>query len=291
MAKKIKGIEAKIGRTGYTFISPTLIHYAIFFWIPLILIILVSFTDWDMFNPMKFIGVKNYSDLFTDPFFRKSILISLIYAVSTTFLVVFVGMLIAILFDRPGPVAGTARILFFMTAVIPLLSGAAIWVYITGPEPYSGLNLVMKFLGLKTQKWQADSTLALPTVIGFAVWKNTGFNVLIYTAGIRGIPKDYLDCAEIDGANAFQRMIYLTIPLLRPITIFLLVTNMISGWAVFTPVWFITKGGPGSATRIMTSYIYEYGFGRFEYGYASAAAVILIAIVLVFTYLRLRRME
>ncbi len=290
MASKGAGIERKIGRTGYTFISPTLIHYAIFFWIPLVLIVIVSFTDWDMFNPMKFIGVKNYEKLFSDAFFRKAIFISLIYAVSTTFLVVFLGLLLAVLFDRPGPIAGTARILFFMTAVIPLISGAAIWVYITGPEPYSGLNSVMRFLGLRAQKWQADSTLALPTIIGFAVWKNTGFNVLIFTAGIRGIPKDYLDCAEIDGANAYQRLIYMTIPLLRPISIFLIVTNMISGWAAFTPIWFITHGGPGSATRVMTAYIYQYGFGRFEYGYACASAVILVCIVLVFTYLRLRKL-
>ncbi len=290
MARKGAGIDAKIGRTGYAFTSPVLVHYAIFFWIPLVLIIIVSFTDWDMFNPMKFIGLKNYGKLFADFFFRKAILISLIYTVSTTFLLVFLGMLIAILFDRPGPIASTARILFFMTAVIPLISGAAIWVYITGPEPYSGLNNVMRFLGLKTQKWQADPILALPTIIGFAVWKSSGFNVLIFTAGIRGIPKEYHDCAEIDGANAYQRMIYLTIPLLKPITIFLVITNMIGGWAAFTPIWFITHGGPGSATRVMTAYIYEYGFGRFEYGYACASAVILICIVLIFTYVRLRKL-
>jgi len=285
-----KGLRRQESKTGLVFITPVLIWYAIFFWIPLVFVFAVSFTKWDMFNPMKAVGLKNYSKLFTDPYFLKSLSISLIYTLSTTGLLVFLGMLFAILFNRPGVVASLARMLFFMTAIVPLISAGAIWVWITGPEPYSALNSLMSFLGLGRKKWLADADLALLCVIGFIVWKNTGFNTLIYTAGLRGIPSVYIDAAKIDGATRFHIVKDIIVPLLRPITLFLIITNMIAGWNVFTPVWFLTKGGPGSATRVLSTYIYEYGFNRYQFGFASASAVVLISIVLIFTYIRLRKL-
>ena len=275
-------------KTGFAFISPVLIHFAVFFWIPLIFILLLSFGQWDMFGTPKFVGIENYKELFSDRFFVKSLLISVTYALSTTVLLTFLGMAFAFLFDRPGPIAAMARILFFMTAIMPLISAAAIWVWITGPEGYSGLNLVLRFFGFSPLRWQADPQLALGTVIGFSIWKNVGFNILIFTAGLRGIPAVYQDAAKVDGANWLQRILFITIPMLKPTTLFLVVINMINGWNVFTPVWFLTHGGPGTATRILTTHIYHYGFGQFKYGYASAASVVLVGIVLVFTYFRLR---
>lgn len=286
-----KGVKRRETRTGFLFISPVLIHYTIFFWVPLVFVVVVSFTEWDMFNPLKFVGLKNYVKLFADPYFIKSLSISLIYTLSTTGLLVFLGMMLAILFNRPGMVPALARMLFFMTAIVPLISAGAIWVWITGPESYSALNSLMSFLGLSKKKWLADSDLALVCVIGFIVWKNTGFNVLIYTAGLRGIPPVYIDAARIDGASRFHIIKDIIIPLLNPITLFLVITNMIAGWNVFTPVWFLTKGGPGTATRVLPTYIYTYGFNRYQFGFASASAVVLICIVLIFTYIRLRRLE
>lgn len=285
-----EGLQRQERKAGLLFISPVLALYTIFFWVPLALVFTVSFMKWDMFNPMEFVGLDNYKKLFSDPYFLKSVSISLIYTLSTTGFLVFFGMMFAILFNRPGPVAFLGRMLFFMTAILPLISAGAIWVWITGPESYSALNSLMSFLGIGKKKWLADPHLALLCVIGFVVWKDTGFNTLIYTAGLRGIPSVYIDAGKIDGASRFHIIKDIIVPLLRPITLFLIITNMINGWNVFTTVWFLTKGGPGSATRVLPAYVYVYGFHRFQFGFASASAVVLISIVLVFTYIRLRKL-
>jgi ABC-type sugar transport system permease subunit len=197
-------------------------------------------------------------------------------------------MAFAFLFDRPGPIASMARVSFFLTTIVPFLSAGAIWVWIAGPEKYSGLNLILRFFGFSPLRWLADPKLALMTVIGFTVWRGIGFSIMIYTAALRGIPAEYFDAATVDGASSFQRLRFITIPLLKSTTIFLLVVNMIGGWNAFTNIWFLTHGGPGSATRILTVHIYQYGFNLFKYGYAAATSVVLICIVLVFTYFRLR---
>lgn len=285
-----KGLKRREAGISLLFISPTLALYTIFFWVPMVFLVIVSLCKWDLFNPLKFVGLENYTRLFADPYFFKSLSISVIYTVSTTGLLVFLGMMFAILFNRPGTIASLARILFFMTAIIPLISAGAIWTWITGPESYSALNSLMSLLGLGRKKWLTDPDLALLCVIGFIAWKNTGFNALIYTAGLRGIPSVYIDAGRIDGASRFQIVKNIIIPLLNPVTLFLIITNMISGWNAFTPVYFLTKGGPGSATRVLPTYLYKYGFNRYQFGFASASAVVLIVIVFIFTYLRLRRL-
>jgi len=277
------------GRTGLLFVAPTISLYTIFFWAPLVFIFILSFMKWDIFHPMKFIGLENYKELFSDFYFLKSVVVTLTYSLSTTLLSVILGMMTAILLDRRGVIPSISRVLFFMTAVLPIISVGAIWTWAAGPQSYSALNLLMGFLGMHDQKWLADSRLALLCVIGFTVWRTTGFNALIYTAGLRGISPLYFDAAKIDGASRFHIIKDIIIPQLGPITAFLTITNMISNWNAFTPVWFLTKGGPGSATTVLSVHIYNYGFGRFRFGFASSAAIVLIGIVLVFTYLRLRR--
>ena len=285
-----KSLKKREARVAFSFISPVLILYTVFFWVPLILIVMVSFTKWDMFKPMKFVGLANYYKLFSDPYFLKAFLISSVYALSSVGLLIFFGLTFAVLFDRPGLIPFLGRMLFFMSAILPLISAGAIWVWITGPESYSGLNSLMSFLGMGRGRWLAGSNTALLCVIGFAVWHGTGLNTLLYTAGLRGIPSVYVDAARIDGASGFQIIRYIIIPLLRPITLFLVVTNLIAGFNAFTPIWFLTKGGPGTATRILPTYIYQFGFNRFRFGFASASAVVLIGIVLIFTYIRLRKL-
>ena len=285
-----KSLKRQEARVGFLFIGPVLIWYTIFFWAPLVLIAMVSFMKWDMFKPMKFVGLGNYHKLFLDRYFLKAFLISLVYASSSVGLLVFLGLMFAILFDRPGVIPSLGRMFFFMSAILPLISAGAIWVWIAGPESYSGLNSLMSFLRMGRGKWLAGSNTALLCVIGFAVWHGTGFNTLIYTAGLRGIPSVYIDAAKIDGASGFHIMGHIIIPLLRPITLFLIVTNLIAGWNAFTPIWFLTKGGPGTATRILPAYIYQFGFNRFRFGFASASALVLIGVVLIFTYIRLRKL-
>lgn len=285
---KGKTLRKAEARAGISFVAPVIFWYAIFFWGPLVFVFTASFTEWDMFSQMEFVGLRNYKELFLEPYFFKSLSISLIYTLSSTALLVCLGLIFAVLFDRPGLIASLARLLFFMTAVLPLISAGAIWVWIAGPEAYSGLNSLMSFLGLGRKRWLVDSNTALLCVIGFNVWKNTGFNVLIYTAGLRGVPSVYIDAARVDGASKFNIIKRIVIPLLSPIIIFLTVINMINSWRMFAPVWFLTKGGPGTATRILPIYVYEYGFNQFRFGFASAAATILIGIVFIFTYLRLR---
>lgn len=287
---KKKSLQKREGRVAFSFIAPVIVSYGIFFWGPLAFILLLSFMKWDMFDAMQFIGLKNYSKLLSDPYFLKSLSISLIYTLSTTGLLLFFGVMLSILFDRPGLIPFLGRMFFFMSAILPLVSSGAIWTWIAGPESYSGLNSLMIILGLPTRQWLAGSSTALICVIGFMIWKNTGFNTLICWAGLRGIPSVYVDAAKIDGASRFRILTDITLPLLKPILIFLMITNMISGWGSFTAVWFLTKGGPGSATRVLPTYIYNYGFNRFQFGFASASAIMLIALILPFMYLRLRKL-
>jgi multiple sugar transport system permease protein len=171
--------------------------------------------------------------------------------------------------------------------VSPLVVVSVLWLWLY--EPQIGLlNYVLSWFGIPRQAWLLNPNLALPSIIAMSVWKALGYNMIIFVAGLKGIPTQYYEAATVDGAGGFQQFWRITLPLLKPITTFVTVMSVIGSFQVFTQVWVMTQGGPVQSTTTVVYNIYENGFRYFQMGYASAMAVVLFVIILFFTFVQLR---
>ncbi|MGC8870084.1 MAG: carbohydrate ABC transporter permease [Brevinematia bacterium] len=196
---------------------------------------------------------------------------------------------LAILTEKPGSkLASLCRFLVFVPYVIPEAASAGVWNLLFFPHPSSPINQLLTTVGLNWQSWLGDKNLALPTIILYYVWKNMGFNTLVYVAGLKAIPKVYYDAADVDGASKVVVFRHITLPLLKPITMFIMVTSFISGWQTFTEVYILTRGGPGTATLTLPIYIYFLAFETGRIGIASVAAIFLFSVTLMLTIIQLK---
>lgn len=191
--------------------------------------------------------------------------------------------------EKPGNMlASFCRLALFTSYVIPDAASAGIWSVTFYSEPASLANQVIGLFGIGWLSWLGDKNLALPTIILYSIWKNVGFGTLIYAAGLKSIPKTYYEVAEVDGASKSTVLRRITLPLLKPIILFITVTSFISGWQAFTEVYILTQGGPGTATLTLPLYIYNTAFSMGNGGYASVAVIFLFLIILSLTIINFK---
>lgn len=274
--------------TAYLFILPDLLIFAIFIGFPVFFAFYMSLHRWEIFSDPIFIGLQNYAKLLKDELFLNSVKNTFIFALGyvpgAVFIPLFIGL---ILHQKWFRGATLIRTIYFLPVVTGWVEIAVIWQWILNPET-GLLNYFLSFLGIPKQYWLSSPALAMPTVITLTVWKVIGFNLVIYAAGLKGIPDQLYEAARVDGATGWRLFRYVTWPLLKSTTFFVMVLSLIGSFQVFAPVYVLTEGGPNYTTDVMVYFIYNNAFQYFRMGYASAMAYVLFLIVFTFSMIQWR---
>lgn len=263
--------------------------YLVLRFIPIINSFALSFFKWDLISPNKpFVGFDNYKKLIGDENFIKSIKNTLVFAFFVVTLTLGISLVFALSLQKSFRGKGIFETIYFLPYVIAVVPAALAWKFIY--DPTNGvLNYIMGFVGLPKQAWLINDRLALGSIMAMTIWQRIGYNLVIFTVGLGGIPKDFYEAARVDGANPLQIFRKITVPLLLPVTLYLLIMNTIEAFNIFTPVYVMTTGtqsAPGSAVKVLVMEIYQNAFRFFQMGYASAQSVCLFAIVLIASLLQ-----
>lgn len=271
----------------YVFLTPNIIVFTIFVFIPIVYSLAMSFTAWRGIDIPQFIGLANFVEIFTDDVFWVALRNTLVYAAGVVPLSMGLGLLAALGLNVVLPGRALLRTIYFIPVVVSsvVVGMLASWVF---NDNYGIINATLRNLGLGRVNWLSSPQTAMITLIIATIWARLGFCMVIYLAGLQGIPKDYLDAAHVDGATAWQRFRLITFPLLRPSTFLLLILNVIYSFEAFDLVYVMTGGGPGYSTTVLPVYIYESAFELKRYGYANALGLILMVIILTFTIIQWR---
>lgn len=275
------------------FIAPAVIILAVFSIVPIIVAFLISFTDLDLaglanWSNVNFIGLENYSALISDELFHKSIYNTFFYVIIGVPLVIVFSLGIALLLNY-----GTSKLftvfrgVYYMPSITNIIAVAVIWGFLYNTE-YGLFNYLLSLLDAEKIPWLGEPTIAKLSLIVLAVWKGIGINMIIFLAALQGIPKSYYEAAEMDGANRWQVLWNVTIPLLRYATFFVTVTTLIGWLQFFEEPFVMTNGGPLDGTISMALFIYQRGFQFSEFGYAAAGSFILFVFIIVITLVQFK---
>ena len=268
-------------------VLPTYLVYFLFIFIPVVMTIWLGFTNNDLFTRSDFVGIANFVRLFGDVVFLKALQNTAVYSLGTIIPQIVLALLLANSLNQGIPGRKTFRLAFYLPYVVSMVSVSMLWLWIY--EPATGvLNQTMKSLGLPAMRWLYDQDLALTSLIVMGVWKMTGYNMVIYLAGLQQIPVHLYEAADIDGASALSKFVRITVPLVQPTTFFLFVINTIQSFSVFEQVNIMTEGGPNNATTTIVHQLYTRGFEEFQMGYASSMGVFLLGLIFVLTVLNFR---
>ena len=289
----MKDLERHAAFSAWAFLAPALLLIAVFFFLPVLAALLLSFTDFDIYalgdlDSLRFIGFNNYLQLLQSSLFWT--------ALGNTFYFVIVGGPLSVAISLGAALLvnshrvrfpGLFRTAFFLPVVTTLVAVAVVWRYLYHPR-YGMLNYVLSLLGIKPIDWLGDPDWAMPAIILMAVWKNFGFNMIIFIAGLQNIPTQLYEAARIDGASAWAQFRHITLPLLGPTFLFVALMTMIGYFQVFAEPYVMTQGGPANRTLSIVLLMYEEGFRWWNMGYASAAAFVLFVLILAGTVLQLK---
>lgn len=280
--------EWKEAMWGYLFIAPTLILLGIFFYFALGASFLISFTDWDIFNPANWVGFSNYKAIINDPLFTKSIWNTLRFVVISIPIGQGLALILALtLNSKTLNFRNIYRLVYFIPGLTMPVAIAVIWKFIYNPM-YGPIATLFQSLGLEPISWLTNVKYGLLSIVIIAVWSGIGYHMIIMLAGLQNIDKSYYDAAQVDGANKWQQLIFITLPLLTPTLFFTIITSFIGGFQMFDLVYIMTKGGPMNSTRTIVMYIYEEGIRNFRFGASNAAAWVLFIIIMSITVFQLR---
>jgi len=272
---------------GLGLAAPALAVFAVFMFVPLVMTAYYSLTRYTGFGDPRFQGVENFTQIFGDPLFWRSLANTAVFTVVSVPLSVFGGLGLALLLNRALPGRGLLRALFYVPVVISAVSAGIIarWIF---NENFGIANRLLSGVGLPEVGWQTSGPAALASVVAVQVWTSLGFAMVVYLAGLQGISGEVYEAAALDGASRWRVLRSITWPLLGPTTFFILVYMVITSFQVFDIVVIMTGGGPANATTFLVNYAYDTGFQQRRQGYAAALGVVLFVIVMVLTLLQWR---
>jgi multiple sugar transport system permease protein len=272
---------------GYAFVGPNMVLLGLFVLFPLVGALVISFQRTNGFGAGTFVGLDNYTRLATDPLFWRSTVNTTLFTVIVTPLAMALGLGIAVLLNSVLPARGVFRSILILPMAISGVATALIGVLIFD-ENSGVLDKLLRFAGLPSVPWQSGGAAAFASVVLVTLWWRVGFNMLIYLAGLQGISPELYEAGRLDGATAWQRFRYLTVPLVGPSSFFLLIMNVIYSFQVFDLVFVMTGGGPQNATSVLVTYAYDNGFVTRDQGYAAAIGMVLLLLTLAFTLVQWR---
>ncbi len=275
--------------TAILFLLPSVVILATFSFYPIGAAFRLSLFKWDNMVPEQiFIGLQNFLTLIHTGRFWNSLQVTLEYTAGVTAISLALGLVLAVaLNERWLALKGLWRSLYFLPVVTPTVAAAMVWMLIFNPG-FGLVNTMLRSLHLQGLNWLADLHWALPTVMSLGIWRRIGFNLVIYLAALQGIPQDYYESAQVDGANTWQRFIQLTVPLLRSTTVMLMILGVIDSFLVFDQVMVLTRGGPGNATEVIGQYLYTTAFSLSKMGLGAAISVVMFLVIAIFTLLQWR---
>ena len=275
-------------RTAYLFLAPGLLLFAAFRLYPLLEGLRLSFTNARLGRAtQQYVGFANYARLAEDSRFQVSLTNTAFYALASTLPVLVIPLLLALALNR-GALRNTLRSVFFFPFTLSVVTVGLAWLWLLDPV-VGPFNYYLRRLGAPAHSWLADPQTAMWAIIVTTVWWVTGYYLVIYLAGLQDIPRDLYEAAALDGAGGWRSFWSITLPLLRPVLLFVMVTHVIGSFQLFGQVFVLTGGGPGDATRTVVQHLYETAFQNFfQFGAASAMAWVLFAIVLGFSVLQFR---
>ncbi|MGF7030742.1 multiple sugar transport system permease protein [Paenibacillus mucilaginosus] len=289
-ASAVKRWFHKDGTWAILLLLPNIIGFLAFTLIPVIASFLLSFTSWDMLSPIRWVGFENYAALLKDETFIKVFWNTIYFAGVSVPVGIVCSLFLAVALDQGIAFKKFYRAAYFLPVVSSMVAVAVVWQFIYNPE-YGLLNYALSLIGIKGPNWLTSTVWAMPAVILTSVWKNVGFNMLIFLAGLQGIADSYYEAADLDGARWHQKFWYVTVPLLSPTTFFVTVMSFIGSFQVFDTVFLMTQGGPARSTSVIVHYLYENAFKYFNMGYASAMAYVLFFMVFLITLFQLWRQK
>lgn len=288
--KKSKSRKKSI-LTAWTFILPNFAGFFIFTLIPIIFSFILAFTNWDSFNPAKFVGLKNFKNMISDETFRISIFNTFYYTIFVVPLTLIFALVLAILLNKKIKGVKFFRTAIFFPYVTSLVAVAVVWNMLFNPK-LGPINQFLRAIGiLNPPGWTSSTEWAMPAIIITSIWRGMGYYMILYLAGLQSIPKELYEAASIDGANKWKQFCNVTLPSLRPTTFFVTIMLTISSFKVFDLVQVMTDGGPGRATNVLVYEIYNEAFVKFKFGYASAISLVLFVIVLGITIIQFKWSE
>ncbi len=272
--------------TGLIFLAPALIILLTFNIYPIFYTAYLSLTDWNMMSPWKdFVGLQNYVELAQSSTFRLAFKNTIAFMLSQVIVALALGLFIALLLN--GPKRDLYRLAVFSPTVVSVAAVAILWTWLFEPD-YGPLNAVLRLVGLPTPRWLGDAKWALPAIMIMNIWKNVGYNAVVFLSGLQNIPRDLYEAAELDGATGWRRFRHITFPLLSPTTFFLTTVTIIWSFQVFDSVNIMTQGGPNRSTSVILFYFYTQTFRFFRVGYGSAAVMVMFFIVAIVTFIQNR---
>ncbi|MFZ5822997.1 MAG: carbohydrate ABC transporter permease [Bacillota bacterium] len=276
---------------AYLILLPILLLYIYLRFIPIGKIFWMSLFNWKLIGKnFPFIGLQNYIGLLQDDRFLEAMRNTTIFALVTVVISVILGLTLATLLAKGGGMSSLYEALYFLPAITPMVPVTLAWRWIFDFQ-YGILNNLLGLVGIPPQPWLSDGRMAMVAIIILTVWKVVGYNMIIFLVGIRAIPGVYYEAAAVDGANPWSQFRHITVPLLAPVTLFVMVMTTIQSYNVFTQVYVMAsdvQGAPGKLVRVLVYDMFENGFRFYKMGYAAAEGVFLFLIVLVLTLLQFR---
>jgi len=275
-------------REGYLFIFPSFAHLLLFFLIPLGFSLWLSFHDWRglVTRNVPFVGLDNYRFMLEDARWWRAIRNTLYYTFVSVPLGMVVSLAIALVMNLRLRGVYIFRAMFFLPVVTSWVAVSIVWLWVLDGN-IGLLNYALSVVGIEGPRWLENPQTSMLALIIIATWKGAGFQMIIWLAGLQGVPAVLYEAAVVDGASRWQQFRYITLPLLAPTSFFLLITGVIGSFQVFTPVFVMTQGGPRGSTDVAVYRIYERAFVQFDFGYASALAWVLFAFIFAATLIQL----
>ncbi len=281
-------------------VVPTLIFYIVWLVIPMLYSLYGSFFEWNpLSKEMPYVGLENFNRaLSVDPLVGLTLKNTLYYVVLTVPTGAVLALLIAAMINSLPRLVGLYRVIYFLPVITSGVAVSVLFRYLYQPR-FGLLNQMIRLIANDTLNlginpnvpWLTDPKIAMPSVALMIIWQGVGYTMVIFLAGLSSIPQVFYEAAKIDGAGPWERLRYITIPLLQPTTILVMITGLIGGMQVFTSMWVMTQGGPVNSTRTIVFHLYSKAFQSLQFGYASALAFILFIIILAFTFIQFRVMR
>lgn len=286
---RAKNNERRTIRTAYSFLAPSLLHLIVFVVTPIVFAAYLSLHRWDIVVPEKpFVGLGNFQEMLSDPTFWNALKNTFVYTLNVPF--GMIGALgIALMMNRKLRGILMLRTIYFLPGVTSFVAVALVWMWMYHPS-FGAANFLLHLVGLPPLQWLNSAQTAMLSIIIFSIWLGLGYQIVIFLAGLQGIPQEVYDAARVDGASNWQSFWHVTLPLLKPTTLFILVTSFISSFQVFTTVYVMTAGGPVRSTDVVVYHIYQSAWEQLRMGYASAMSWVLFIIIMIATWIQFKVM-
>lgn len=273
---------------GYIFISPFILGFLFWFLIPALASVYLTFQRWNLISPPRYVGFDNIEQLFADPLLPQSLKATFLFTFLSVPLNLALGFFLAVLINRSFRGIAIFRTIYYLPSIVPAIATALLWAWMFNTE-FGLVNVIITALGGPKIPWLQSTTWAIPAFIILSLW-GAGSTMIIFLAGLQGIPDIYYEAAEIDGAGPWAKLRHVTLPIMSPVIFFNLVLGLINGFQSFTIVYLITggTGGPENATLFLVLYIYRTAFRNMNMGYAATVSWVLFLILMILSYIIFR---